>query len=55
MSIGILFWILMIIWVVFWGATRVGPYNTYAPYGNILLLVLLGLLGWGVFGAPIRG
>ena len=55
MSMGLLFWILMLIWLIFgvahnWGAVP-GPYG---PWGHSLLLfILLLLLGWQVFGAPI--
>ena len=58
MSMGILFWILMLLWVIFgfyWnysGDPRVGRFG---PGGNMLLLmVLLALLGWAAFGAPIH-
>lgn len=58
MSIGTLFWFLMIIWVLFgfawnWpGNSYVGPYG---PIGNTLLLfILLMLLGWRVFGAALH-
>ncbi len=58
MKIGLLFWVLMLIWVVFgvwayWPAGS-GPV-AYGPVGGgILLLVLVGLLGWKVFGAPLE-
>jgi hypothetical protein len=59
MQIGLLYWILMLIWLVFglawnWpGYNRVGPYG---PIGNgILLFILLLLLGWKVFGEPLHG
>lgn len=56
MSIGLMFWILMLIWLVFglvaWNWPNASP---YAPVGNTLLLfILLLLLGWHAFGAPIR-
>lgn len=53
MTIGMLFWVLMIVWLVFglwawWPITRAhGP--------TFLLWFLLFLLGWGVFGFPIKG
>jgi hypothetical protein len=59
MKIGMLFWILMLIWVVFgvwtyWPASG-GAVVAYGPVGGgILLLVLVGLLGWKVFGAPLQ-
>jgi hypothetical protein len=52
MPMGILFWILMILWlisIVFGGQW---PYAIYATQG--LLFVLLGLLGWKVYGAPLQ-
>jgi succinate-acetate transporter protein len=57
MSIGLIFWILMLCWAVFGFAVHsgrvVGP---YALWGNtVLLFILFLLLGWGTFGAPIRG
>ena len=58
MTIGLAFWILMLIWLVFglawnWPGAGVGAYG---PIGNTLLLfVLLLLLGWHVFGAPLHG
>lgn len=56
MGIGLVFWILMLIWLVFgfawhWGAVP----GTYGPWGHSLLLfVLLLLLGWAAFGPPIH-
>ena len=53
MTIGVLFWLLMILWLVFgfwawWPITRDrGP--------SFLLWVLLFLLGWATFGFPIKG
>lgn len=60
MTLGLIFWVLMLIWAVFglmwnWPGTApaVGPYG---PIGNtVLLFVLLLLLGWRVFGAPVHG
>lgn len=58
MTIGLIFWILMLFWLVF-GAYSNWPgisSGQYAPLGNSLLLfILLLLLGWSTFGAPIRG
>jgi hypothetical protein len=54
MDIGLAFWILMLIWLVFgFFGDRLGP---WAPWGGTLLLfILLLLLGWHDFGAPLRG
>jgi len=53
MSFGLLFWILMLFWLV-------GMLWTNYPYAfhfwpNVLLFVLIGLLGWKIFGAPVHG
>jgi hypothetical protein len=53
MSLTLVFWILMLIWAVFgFAGDRLGA---WAPWGNtILLFVLLLILGWGQFGAPVH-
>lgn len=55
MTRGMLFWILMILWAisVLFGARVLGEYALYATNG--LLLILFGLLGWSVYGAPVKG
>jgi hypothetical protein len=57
MSFGLLFWILMILWLVFglwtnWPAAVQGQYGPFG--GNLLLFILLLLLGWAVFGAAFH-
>lgn len=58
MSIGLLFWILMIIWFVF-GLMNNWPGTTPRPFATVgnttLLFLLLFLLGWGVFGFVLQG
>lgn len=57
MPMGILFWVLMIL-SFFFGAWvhsdefKAGRYGVFG--GNILLFVLLGLLGWRVFGPVLQ-
>lgn len=57
MSIGLVFWVLMILWLLFavswqWG----GMWGDFGARGNSLLLfVLFFLLGWAAFGPPIHG
>lgn len=53
MSLGLCFWILMLIWLVFSGWTS--GWAPRAMGGSLLLFVLLLLLGWAQFGAPIHG
>jgi hypothetical protein len=58
MAFGLAFWILMLLWLVFglwqnWPGIAQGQ---YAPIGgSLLLFVLLLLLGWSVYGAPLHG
>jgi len=58
MSIGLIFWVIMLIWLIFaiaWNNGWAGV-AAYGPLGNSLLLfVLFLLLGWRVFGAPVHG
>ena len=61
MSIGFLFWLLMILWLVlglwaYWPGPVLPapPYAAWRPYGlGFVLFVLLLLLGLRVFGFPI--
>lgn len=53
MPMGLMFWILMLIWAVF-GVWWNWP-NHYVVGGNVLLFILLVLLGWHSFGAPLQG
>ena len=52
-----MFWILMLIWLIF-GAVTYWPGSTYGHYGPggnwLLLFILLLLLGWHAFGAPLK-
>jgi hypothetical protein len=57
MSLGILFWILMLLCLVFgWYSNYgAGPNWRYGPFGGmIIVLILLGILGWHDFGAPVH-
>ena len=54
MYIGLVFWIVMIIWFVLWlaGTALLGPVG---PHVNAaILFVLFALLGWKVFGPVIK-
>jgi hypothetical protein len=51
MSIGLLFWVLMVIWFIFWLVGRTPQGQVYWPqYNGLLLWVLFFLVGWRVFG-----
>ena len=52
MSFGLVYWILMLLWLVF-GLWISWPDHKLVG-GNLLLFILLVLLGWKVFGPPIH-
>jgi hypothetical protein len=58
MSIGLIFWILMLLWLVL-GLWMNWPGRPALPYGmvgsTLLLFVLFLILGWKVFGPAIHG
>jgi hypothetical protein len=57
MPMGILFWILMILWLLFgffWNRQEFSRGNYGFFGGNLLLFVLLVLIGWQTFGAPLQ-
>ena len=57
MPIGILFWVLMIIWLLsglYWHRSDFGRGNYSVLGGNLLLFVLLVLVGWRVFGPLLQ-
>lgn len=58
MTIGFVFWLLMLLWILFGLYSnredlRGGKYGVTG--GNLLLFILLFLLGWRVFGFIIQG
>jgi hypothetical protein len=56
MSLGLAFWILMLVWAAF---GVIGVYRSETPWwgwgGTVLHFVLFLLLGWQVFGPPLHG
>ena len=56
MSRGLIFWVLILVWVVF-GVAVYGGYGGHYGAGasTLLELVLFVLLGWQVYGPPVRG
>lgn len=56
MPLGLMFCILMLLWLVFGVYSRWPLTNGFAPLGgDLLLFILLLLLGWHAFGAPLHG
>ena len=56
MSIGLLFWVLMVLWLFSWATHRWGGQQyVWALYANeLLFFVLLFLIGWKIFGFIIH-
>lgn len=55
MPLGLMFWILMLLWLIFGLVERWGPSGPYWAWGgSLVLFILLLLLGWQVFGAPVK-
>ncbi len=52
MTMGLAFWICMLLWLVFGVWTHWGNFNHIG--NSALLFILFLLLGWAQFGAPIR-
>ena len=58
MSRGLIFWVIMVVWAIFYLALFVAPGTVggYGAQGSALLnFVLFLLLGWQVYGPPVRG
>jgi hypothetical protein len=55
MTLGLAFWIIMLIWLVFGGLLHFGVVaGAWAAASTLLLFVLFVLLGWQTFGAPLH-
>jgi len=55
MPAGLWFWLIYVICVVFGGWSVWPSDSNYRPLGSwLVVFILLGLLGWGVFGSPLK-
>lgn len=53
MTKGLLFWLIMVLSLIFWGWQR--PWSNYWPFFNgLVVYILLFLLGWQVFGFVVH-
>lgn len=53
MPIGVLFWVLMVVWLLlglYWHRGDLAGRNYSLVGGNLMLFILLAILGWRVFG-----
>jgi hypothetical protein len=56
MTRALAFWILMLIWLIVGIAYHFALLGTYGLWGIALIpFLLFALLGWQVFGPPLRG
>ena len=57
MTLALAFWILMLIWLVFGILWHFALFSqTVGVLGGVVLLfILFAMLGWQVFGPPIKG
>lgn len=59
MTRGLIFWIIMLVWLVFSLLSSFGVAGAYQPHvtfaSTFLFFVLFLLLGWQVYGPPIHG
>lgn len=56
MTVGFLFWLLMILWLLFGGWFAFRPNGDRYTFGwSLLVFLLFLLLGIRVFGWPIKG
>lgn len=57
MTRSLLFWVILVVWVLFAGALHFGYGHEYGVGGlsSLVELVLFVLLGWQVYGPPVRG
>lgn len=56
MTLGLAYWVLMLIWFVFGLLSHFGVVGTAigATANVVLLFVLFVLLGWQIFGPPLH-
>lgn len=55
MPIAMIYWIIMLLWLIFGLWTYWPSPDRRIMGGHFLLWLLLFLLGWEVFGFPIKG
>ncbi len=57
MTLSVWFWLFYVLSIVFavWREYAPGPYPWYKGTWYLVFYIMLGLLGWKVFGSPITG
>lgn len=53
MTLGLAFWIVMLVWLIFgvWSSVTARAW----PFPDAIHFILFFLLGWAAFGPPIHG
>ena len=54
MTLGLAYWVLMLVWLVFGVLTHLGMITGWVGVNVLLLFILFLLLGWQLFGPPLR-
>lgn len=55
MPLGILFWVLWVVAIVFGFALHAGVLGVvYGGVGTLLIMVLFGIVGWKLFGPVVQ-
>lgn len=54
MSLNLLFWVLYIVGVLLFGVGQWPITNRFGFGSGLLMVVLVGLLGWATFGAAVH-
>lgn len=54
MSFGLLFWIIMLIWLLTWAGAWWNVDPRIGHVSSLILWILLALLGWHVFGPMVH-
>jgi hypothetical protein len=54
MSTAVWFWLLFVVSILFSGFGAFNPTNQYGRWSWVVIYVLLGLLGWRLFGQPVQ-
>jgi hypothetical protein len=57
MPLRILFWVIFVVAILFFGwlGYSAGPYSPHLLGGSVVTMVLIGILGWKVFGPAVQG
>lgn len=54
MPLTIFFWLLMVLWLLFGIFSGPGPFFARGNACNIIIFLLVGLLGWQIFGPALK-